>query len=800
MPEGHIPQRLQRVLAARWLFGLVSLIVGVGAAVISEGRYQGGIVVGLAVVTYNSLLVILLHRRPTDSPPPSYAAAQLCCDSIATVVAIHYGLALTPAVQFLFLFPLFVATLLCPREGLFLTAALCAIGYALSAVAGMVGWWPPDPDLMARDPLVGALAAVGMVVGALLAAATILNYLVRTLAAIERDLAESERKYRRLAGSLEDEVRRRTVELRGANETLNARNRELLRFQEINAAIHGSADLATVLGHVVDGIAEIVPDCEAAIYLLDPAGDRLRLAAYSSLAERRIAAIEALVGRPVDELSIPLRPGTQVEHAVRAREPLHTTDPDFLVLSHAIEADDPRDLLTSALAILNYVSLAALPLESGGTFIGLLVVGARRPLSPTDLERLAAFATQAGIAAARRQQESELMEQQAALEQAYHELERSQEQVVQLERMRALGEMTSGIAHNFNNHLQTILGKTQMMLNNNPPDSLVAQLRSVEQAAQDAEMLVRRIRAFVVGEQPHVSIVDPNQLVEDALAQTEPRWRHHIDRVEFPIQVRRELTATRPVEVDPGAFREVLVNIILNAVLAMPNGGQLHCRTWDQDDRVMFSIRDTGTGMSEEVRRRCFEPLFTTRGPEQGTGLGLSVAYGVIRRHGGTITVDSALGRGSTFTIDLPAAVATAPSSRPVDTPVYRPTETQRVCALVVDDQRNVRETLGEMLTELGHEVTVVGSGREAIDAFDPSRHRVVITDWGMPGMSGLAVARAIKGRSPSTKVLLLTGFDANIPPEVLEAREIDSRLQKPLDLADVADAVDRLLASAEGT
>lgn len=778
-----IPQRFQRVLAARWMFGLVVLIVGLGCRESTTDHLAGCLLVGLAILLYNGLFQLLLRRLPSDRDPFRLTVPMVLLDSVATVAAIHYGLVLTPAVQFLFLFPLFVATLLCPRSGLFLTAAFCSVLYALAELAGSFGWWRPGPTEAAIDPTIGSLAASGMVLGALLAAATMLNYLVRTLAGIEQDLAHSEAQYRHLAGSLEDEVRRRTSDLRLANEELNSRNRELTRLQDIDAAIHGSVDLGTVLQRVVDGVAELVPDSQAVIYLLEPGVEQLRLARFSANAERRVAAIETLLGRSVHDLRVPLRDGTLIEYAVRTGEMLITDDAERVVRGH-LKSEESLQVLPDVLRILNLRAAVALPLDAGEQFIGLLALGSRTTLQPRDVDRIKAFATQAAIAVARVQTERNLVEQRAALEQAYRELERSQEQVVHLEKMRAIGEMTSGVAHNFNNALMTIMGNAQILLAKGLPQELHHKLRIVEQTAQDAALLVERIRAFTRQEPPTTSTADMNELVKDSVDMTEPRWRHHQDRVESPVHVRVEAQAGQLVDVDAAAIREVLVNIILNAVNVMPDGGHITARTYDQDEWVVTAIRDDGPGMDEDTRRRCFEPFFTTRGPE-GTGLGLSVAYGIMQRHGGSIRCESQLGGGTEFILTLPAA-----TTQQVNEPAPEealPDETPAMHALIVDDQAMVRETLSEMLEALGHSATIAADGQEAMASFDPDYHRVVITDWGMPGMSGLAVARAIKARSPHTPVVLVTGFDANLPPEVLNADEIDSRMQKPVALRELA-------------
>ncbi|NUP99911.1 MAG: response regulator, partial [Armatimonadetes bacterium] len=771
------------VVRARWLF---AFILGVlGATVHAAGGSLGGLWTGVAVAGYNLALAVVLHRRG-ESGTHSLTTAQLLLDSLVSVVAIHYGMVLTEAVQFLFLFPLFVATLLSPREGLFMTAAVCGSGYAVARIAILEGYGQ-QPTRATSDATLATLFSIWVVIAALLAAACILNYLVRTLAGVEGDLAASERKYRELAGSLEDEVRQRTSDLRHANEQLNSRNRELLRLREIDATIHRSHDVGLVLQRVVDGVAEIVPASQAAIFLREPAADHLRLARYSTSAERRVAALEALLGDRLRDLRVPLHEDSLAGHTVRTREPFFTSDFERVLQSQV------RDPLRRAMApdiarIMGIRSAIALPLVVDDELIGLLAFGSRELLDRDEVDRVQAFATQAAIAVVRARQERDLLEHQAALQQAYDDLQRSQEQVINLEKMRAIGEMTSGVAHNFNNALTAILGTAQLVLMEDLSQPVAHRLRIIERTAQDAALLVQRIRAFTKDEPPQTTATDLNELMTDAAAMTEPRWKHHVDRVDSPITVDLELRAQRPVEVEPASIREVLINLILNAVNAMPQGGRLQLRTWDEGEEVALAVRDSGIGMSEETRQRCFEPFFTTGG-DKGTGLGLSVAYGIIQRHNGEIRVSSSLGVGTEFVITLPAARQAAPA-RVALSEAAADDELPPLHALVVDDQPMVRQTIGEMLRALGHSATIANDGQEAVDVFDPSEHQLVITDWGMPGMSGLAVARAIKSRSPATPVVLVTGLDANLPAEVITAEEIDTRLQKPVALRDLARAI----------
>ena len=789
-PRRRLPRRLQGTLRARWLFACSTIGLGLLAWRFGAGWF--GVLPGMAAGVLN-LVLMARYRRSERLDPPPMVGFQLLGDSLLAVVAVLTVRQLGAATEFIYLFPLFVATLLCPREGLFLTAGYCGLGH----LGGVL--WRPTATTAGVDPMLAGLLEGALLCGALLTTALILNFLVRTLAGVESDLAQSEAKYRDLAGGLEDEVRQRTQDLRRANDELNQRNRELTRLREIDSAIHASADLGTVLQHVVDGVAEILPHAEGAILLCEPDGSHLRLWRFSTTAERRVAAIESLLGRSLGQLRLPLRPNTPASEALESGQPL-CSDSFGGLLREQFPDRRPR-WLADAERILGFASVMALPLAVGEQRLGLLAVGLREAPSAHDQVRAGAFATQAAMALVRVRQERDLMEQQAALEQAYRELQRSQEQVINLEKMRAIGEMTSGVAHNFNNALTAILGTAQVILMEELPQPVAHRLRIIERTAQDAAVLVQRIRAFTKDEVPTTASTDLNELIRDAVAMTEPRWKHHADRTESPVSVEVQLEARQRADVDAAAIREVLLNLILNGVKAMPQGGQITCRTWDDGELVNVTIRDTGIGMTEEVRQRCFEPFFTTD-QETGTGLGLSVAYGIIQRHRGEIRVASSPGLGSEFQITLPAAQRSDPAVRRPTTPTSAPLEapatgSSRFHVLVVDDQAMVRQTIAEMLSALGHHATMADGGPEALRIFDPATHDVVITDWGMPGMSGLAVARSIKSISATTPVVLITGHDATLPPEVVDAEEIDYRVQKPVALQDLQKALNSLGSQA---
>jgi CheY-like chemotaxis protein len=239
-------------------------------------------------------------------------------------------------------------------------------------------------------------------------------------------------------------------------------------------------------------------------------------------------------------------------------------------------------------------------------------------------------------------------------------------------------------------------------------------------------------------------------------------------------------------------LREVFVNLIVNAVDAMPTGGNLSISCAREDDKLCLRFTDTGMGIPEDVRERIFEPFYTTKGAH-GTGLGLAVSYGIIERHEGIISVESEVGRGTTFEIVLPAAERT---SLPVDTCEDR-TEVPALSVLVIDDEDFVRDTLAEMLSVLNHKVVTAEGGPQAMEQLAAASFDLVFTDLSMPEMDGWEVAREIRRRWPATSIVLVTGYGKQTVPAASEKDLIDGVIGKPFDFSQVTETIASITQNA---
>ena len=376
-------------------------------------------------------------------------------------------------------------------------------------------------------------------------------------------------------------------------------------------------------------------------------------------------------------------------------------------------------------------------------------------------------------------------------------------------RFEMLGRMTMGVAHDFNNLLTTVLGHGELIRSDlgacGAPAESFAHLATLTQAAGDGAALVRRIQQYIRNDkQERAEPVALHELAAEVLTLTKPYWHNEPRRTGIAITVDADLRPTPPILGTPTELREVLVNLVLNAVQAMPAGGTLRVATAAAADGrgVSVEVSDTGVGMSDRVRRRIFEPLYTTKGTA-GTGMGLTVSQGIVQEHTGRIEVESAVGRGTRFRLTFPfAAQAPAPVVASAPTPAATaaaavpepggPKQSARpLRILVVDDEPMVRLVTTKLLRLRGHTVDDADGGAAALDALDGVVYDVVVTDLSMPGMSGRELAAEVRRRFPALPVVLLTGdTDAQA-----ESSDVAAVVQKPFAL----DALDAVVQHAVG-
>ena len=401
---------------------------------------------------------------------------------------------------------------------------------------------------------------------------------------------------------------------------------------------------------------------------------------------------------------------------------------------------------------------------------------------------------------------------------AYNELRRTQQVVVQQERLRALGQMASGIAHDVNNAMSPIVAYSDLLLTTLPdlPEKSREYLQAIKKSGEDVAHIVARMREFYRRRSDAEPLLplNINEIIEEVIELTRPRWRDLSQREGISIQIRRELESPAPILLcDPTELREVLINLVFNAVDALPQGGAITFVTrtlqraaveaGKQGSELQVEVRDNGIGMDEKVRQRCLEPFFSTKAQRGGTGLGLSMVYGVMHRHDGTIDIESSPGRGTcarlTFPIrEKPSSIKAPWIAQDVASEVK---QNRALRVLCIDDEPQIRQLLNDCLTNFNHDVTVASTGRRGTELFREAIERnqpyeAVITDLGMPEVDGHQVARTIKTESPNTPVIMMTGWGTMMKEDGETTQQVDAVVSKPPHLNELNELLLRITAS----
>jgi signal transduction histidine kinase len=399
------------------------------------------------------------------------------------------------------------------------------------------------------------------------------------------------------------------------------------------------------------------------------------------------------------------------------------------------------------------------------------------------------------------QNQNQLLEQKVTertqeLSTALDQLKETQHQMLQQERLRAFGEMAGGVVHDFNNALMSIVGYTELLLNDptmlDDRPAVLDYLQTMNTAGRDAAHVVGRLREFYRPREATdvFECVALNHVIEQAVSLTQPKWRDQALASGRTIELELDLEKVPTVAGNPAELREVLTNLIFNAVDAMPSGGTITLRSYRLAEKVAVEVIDTGVGMTDEVRTRCLEPFFSTKG-EHGTGLGLSTTFGIIKRHDAELEVESAPGHGTTFRLSFPSNVRTFTAEASGEFTPKRP-----LSVLVVDDESVPREVVRRYLTADGHEVVTASTGQEALDAFGAREFDLVVTDHSMAGMSGTQLAGTIKAARPQQSILMLSGFTDPSLDMHQKPAGVDLMLPKPIPQKELRNALAQLCPS----
>jgi PAS domain S-box-containing protein len=571
------------------------------------------------------------------------------------------------------------------------------------------------------------------------------------------------------------------IERKNAERKLQARLEHLNLLQQITRAIGERQDLASIFQVVIRTLEDQLHIDFGCLCTYDPAADQLKVTRVGLRSEALAAELALTEQTHIDIGENGLSRCTQGRLSY---------EPDIL----AVPFPFPQRLARGGLR-----ALVAAPLLVESKVFGVLIAARREAasFSSDECEFLRQLSEHVALAA----HQAQLY---GALQNAYEDLRQTQQAVMQQERLRALGQMASGIAHDINNAISPVALYADSLLEREPDLSAQgrSQLETIQRAVHDVAATVARMREFYRQSEPQLTLVgvDLNQLMQQVVDLTRARWSDMPQQRGIVIQLRIEpvhdLPAVMGIESE---IREALTNLIFNAVDAMPEGGTLTLRTEvvgkvsEPSRQVRIEVSDTGIGMDEEARRRCLEPFFTTKG-ERGTGLGLAMVYGTVRRHSAEIEIDSEVGRGTTvrlvFAVPESGGAAPAPSA-------VAPVVPAALRLLLVDDDPLLLKSLRDALEGDGHTIVTANGGQDGIDSFrgalnDEQTFDAVVTDLGMPYVDGRQVADFIKAASPLTPVIMLTGWGHRLITEGDLPAHVDILLSKPPKLRELREALAR--------
>jgi len=431
-------------------------------------------------------------------------------------------------------------------------------------------------------------------------------------------------------------------------------------------------------------------------------------------------------------------------------------------------------------------SIISAPLTWSGEVIGAITLRSAegRQFKQEDLDILTIVARQTADAI----ENAKLFE---SLERAYKELSNTQEQLVMTEKLRALGEMAGGVAHDFNNVLGTILGRIQLLLREVQDSRWVDNLKQIERVTLAGAKTVQKLQSFTrISTQGQFEHVNLKTIISDAIEATRPRWKDECQCQGINIDLNFECDEIQLILGNKTDLVEAISNLVLNAVDAIGGNGQIKIRSFMDNGKTVVKVSDNGIGMTNEVLNRVFYPFFTTKGIKS-PGMGLAVVYGIISRHKGEIDISSIPDQGTVCTLVFPSAGMAKPKIEP------KPEVVKEVRAniLVIDDDENILDVINDMLEFLNHTVTTALSGKEGIEKFKANRYDLVITDLGMPGIGGWDVTRICKSLKPEIPVLMISGWGNQINDDMIAQSSLDGVMAKPFEIDKIKATIQSTLA-----
>jgi signal transduction histidine kinase/ActR/RegA family two-component response regulator len=550
-------------------------------------------------------------------------------------------------------------------------------------------------------------------------------------------------------------LRIRLIEERSATNALERQLQELKDLFEVSCLVNSKADLPTILDTVTKDIIHCLQADQSSLIFYNPNTDKLECIAAYGLDADKIKGRELELGQSV------------TGWVIKKNQPLLLQDEaDPSIYNGYIEKDR------------NITSALCTPLRVNGLVKGVLnvnLINRARKFNENDLHLVSIFAESAGLAI-----------EKASLHQ---ELKERMNQLIETEKFKAVGKLISALMHDYNNFLSIIIGRAQLLSVQTRDINLSKHIEAIIKVSTQAADIIQRMNQFGMPiPEKEFKNLDLNRLVNEAIELTKSKWNEWAKLRGIKIDVDKSLAQLGQVFGNPADLREVLINMILNSIDALPKGGKISFRTWQEEENVFLSVKDNGLGMNEEVRKKIFEPFFSTK-PEKGNGLGMTVAYSIILQHNGKIALESEEGKGTTFVIKLP--LSKVKEQGEVQAPE---SPAGKVKILLIEDDNDLQGVLVDMLSGEGYEVKVACSGTEGISFLKLEKYDVIITDLGISGMTGWDFAAEAKEINPRIPVILVTGWGDQILTKEAKDLGVEVVLSKPIKRENLERAIARAL------
>ena len=551
---------------------------------------------------------------------------------------------------------------------------------------------------------------------------------------------------------------------------------KLLKSEELGIAIeegsliNSSLNIAEVLERIMKHVNQVTNSVASSLMLIDDKTGELVFSFPTGPKSDKLMNVHIPAGKGIA--------GWVAENGQHVLAPDARKDPRFYAKIDEVNGFETKSLL-------------CVPLKAKSKLIGVLEVINKTDgtcFTEEDAMLLNIFANQAAIAIDNARFYGELKNR-------CEEEIKIQKKLAESEKLRALGLMASGMAHDFNNMLAIILGNVELIEVEEDKEMLLKRLQIIKKVAVDSAHTIKRIQKYTKTKKEDLLFkpIRINDLVRESIALTTPMWKDSPQEKGISIEIVEHLAEEELIILGNASdLGEMIVNLIFNSVDAMPRGGKIDITTYMKDENIYLKISDNGIGMTEETKDRVFDPFFTTKGLNY-SGLGLSMSYGILRRHNGLIEIETRPGKGTSFTIILPKGKGVIEKR---DKNVIPVVEIEKINILVIDDEPKIGALLSDILSRQGHQTDVFSSAKDGIEAFKKGGYDMLITDLGMPNMSGWEVVRVVRQINPRVLTGMVTGWD--ISDDETKQKGVDFIINKPFQVNQIVQAVTNAVKSKD--